>query len=410
MMMKTLLFVLTLTLGYQIAPSTGFIPNKLVETAARALSFSLEDAITHEDMTRSAHLEVAAEVLRDNPNPSDRQESSQRLSALSDDFDEDDLITAYYGYHDHTRIDEFENAIEAIEEANSDTDFGEEEYVAAAHFDSEQFESGQSRLINLRNSIISSIMAGDVGKAREDTGRFLHALQDFYSHTNWIENDNQAPNPVLGQPDQKIENTAGPTQQTCTDCVEKGWLLTYYECNDNIDPYLITNQILTSGYAQDQTDDTGRVINKPIGKCSHGGYSIDATRDTSARGGINKDGPYYRTSPHHYLHYEAVAVAQQATIDMFRDVRTAVNNDQLFGTYLGVFLSQAAVESMALGNGLNLQPMKTRRKQLPTADESLLLQYAKQVNGKYLYIVHTCSWRKTVINNTASIRVQSCSS
>ena len=371
-------------LGYQIAPSTGFIPTKLLEIAARALSFSFEDAITHEDMTRNAILEVAAEVLRDNPNPSDHQGSSQRLSTLSD-FDEEDLITAYYGYHDHARIREFENAVEEIEEANSDTDFGDEQYVAAAHFNSEQFESGQNRLIILRHSIIASIIAGDVSIAREDTGRFLHALQDFYSHTNWIENGNRAPNPMLGQPNQRIENTASPTQQTCTDCVEKGLFLKYYECNDNINSYLITNQILTSGYADDQTDDTGRVIDKPSGKCSHGGFSIDSTRDTFARGGINKDGPYYRTSPHHYLHYEAVAVAQQATVDMFRDVREEVNNDQLFGTYLGVFLSQAAMESMALGNGVNIIPMKTRQKRLPTADELLLLQYAEQVNGKYLY-------------------------
>ena len=195
-------FVLMLMLGYQIAPSTGFIPTKVLEIASKVLSFSLEDAITHEEMTRSALLEVAAEVLWDNPNPSDHQGSSQRLSTLSD-FDEENLITAYYGYHDHTRIDAFESAIEAIEEANSNTDFGEEEKIAAAHFDSEQFESGQNRLINLRHSIISSITVGDVNKAREDTGRFLHALQDFYSHTNWIENGNRVPNPVLGQPNKR---------------------------------------------------------------------------------------------------------------------------------------------------------------------------------------------------------------
>ena len=41
---------------------------------------------------------------------------------------------------------------------------------------------------------------------------------------------------------------------------------------------------------------------KPYGKCSHGGL-IDP-RDTFARGGINKDGPYYRTSSHWYLYYE----------------------------------------------------------------------------------------------------------
>lgn len=337
--MVALAFVLMLTLGYQTAPSAGFIPTKLLEIAARALSFSFEDAITHEDMTRSAILDVAAEVLRDNPNPSDSQGSSQRLSILSTDFDEKGLITAYYGYHDHTRIGAFEDAVEAIEKGNSNTDSGEEKKLAAAHFDSEEFESGQNRLINLRHSIISSIMTGNVVKAREDTGRFLHALQDFYSHSNWIENGNRAPNPALGQPNQRIGNVASPTQQTCVDCVKKGLIFKYYECNDNIVQSLKKQGTLTSGYVKGQ-------IPKPYGKCSHGGVG-DSTRNTFARGGINKDGPYYKTSPHHYLYDEAVAVAQQASVDMFRAIRRDVNNDQLFGAYLGVFQSQATIESSA---------------------------------------------------------------
>ena len=384
-MMKTtvaIVFVSMLILGYQVDHSVGFIPTSLLETASKALSLSLEDALNHKEMTRNALLEVAAEVLRDNPNPSDAQ-SSQRLSVLSS-LDEESLITAYYGYHDHTRIGAFENAIEAIQEANSDTDFGEEKEVAAAHFDSEQFESGQNRLINLRQSIISLIMVGNVVKAREDTGRFLHALQDFYSHSNWIENGNRAPNPVLGQPNQQIDNIVSPTQQTCTDCVEKGWLISkYYECNDNIDHRLIRDGTLTSGYYGGTTDDTGREIQKLNGKCSHGG-NLDSTRNTFARGGINKDGPYYMTSPHHYLHFEAAAVAQQATIDVLHDVRRTVNNDQLFGTYLGVFLSQAAMEHMALGNGVKL-PIRNQPKQL-AMPEILLLQYAKQIYGKQHFI------------------------
>ena len=35
------------------------------------------------------------------------------------------------------------------------------------------------------------------------------------------------------------------------------------------------------------------------------------------------------------------------------------------------------------GNGINLVQMKPRMKRLPTDDELLLLQYAKQMNGKY---------------------------
>ena len=379
-MMLGMIFIATLlVLDCQIAPSAAFIPNKIYEIAAKALSLSLKDAITHEDMTRSALLKVAAEVLRDNPLPSDPRGSSRRLSSIStSSLDEDGLITAYYGRHDHALIGTFENAIAAVEEANANTDLKDEKYLAAAHFDSEQFESGQNRLISLRQSVISSIMVGDVTKAREDTGRFMHALQDFYSHTNWIENGNRSPNPVLGQPNQRIENTVSPSQQTCTDCERKGWLLKYYKCNDNIVESLRVNGLLTSGYAVDQRDSEGTVIVKPNGKCSHGGF-IDPTQDSPALGGINKDGPYFRTSPHHYLYDEAVAVAQQATVDMLRDVRSAVKNDQLFGAYLGVLLGQAAMESMKNGH-INPLPIKSQRpKRLP---ERLLLLYAEQIQGK----------------------------
>ena len=327
-----------------LGPAEGFIPNTLVMTGTKALSFSFEDAITHEDMTRTAHLEVAAEVLLDNPNPSDRQGSTQRLAALSS-LDEEGLITAYYGHNYGDKIHDFEHAVEAMQNGNSNTDFSSEEKgLAAAHFDSEAFESGQDRLIALRQSVVSSIHAGDYDTARTDTGRMFHALQDFYSHTNWIENGNRAPNPALGQPNQRISNTAGPNQQTCTDCVKKGFFTHYYECRDNIIKSLIRNGILTSGYADGQTDSNGNVIEKPSGKCSHGGF-IDPSRKTFAQGGINKDGPYYRTSPHHYLHDEAIAVAQQATIDMLRDLRRDMNNDRLFGEYLGVFQSQATIEN-----------------------------------------------------------------
>ena len=372
-----MVFMLILILGYQVAPSAGFIPNKQLAMIAKTISYSLEDAITHEEMTRNSILEVADEVLRDSPNPSDSLGSSRRLSALLS-LDEESLITAYYGQNDQDRIEAFKNAIEAVVKANSGVDFGGEKDLAAAHFDSEQLENGQYRLINLRQSVLSSIMVGDFIKARQDTGRFLHALQDFYSHTNWIENGNRAPYHVLGRPNQRIANIASPTQQTCRNCElrKKFGLIRYYECRDNIDQRLKMNGILTSGYGDDQTDNEGRVIQKPRGKCSHGGVT-DTKRDTFATGGINKDGPYFRTSPHHYLYAEAVAVAQQATADMFRDVRRVVNNDQLFGAYLGVFLSQADIESMG-----NL-PMRSQTEQLLVVPE-VLLQYATQINSKYM--------------------------
>ena len=77
-----------------------------------------------------------------------------------------------------------------MREATADVDFPPEKTLAAAHFDSEQFASGQDRLIALRQSVVSSIQTGNYDVARRDTGRMFHTLQDFYSHTKWIENGN----------------------------------------------------------------------------------------------------------------------------------------------------------------------------------------------------------------------------
>ena len=52
-------------------------------------------------------------------------------------------------------------------------------------------------------------------------------------------------------------------------------------------------------------------------------------------------------SPHYYLHFEAAAVAQRATIDMLHNLRRDVNNDQKFGEYLGVFESRTSAERSA---------------------------------------------------------------
>ena len=113
------------------------------------------------------------------------------------------------------------------------------------------------------------IKSGDYDAARKlkDSGRMFHTLQDFYSHSNWIENGNEAPNPVLGQPGQRIENIASPTQQTCLDnCVLKrgkyNKYLNYYDCHNNIVESLKINKILTSGYVSDSMDSEGKEIKK----------------------------------------------------------------------------------------------------------------------------------------------------
>lgn len=73
-------------------------------------------------------------------------------------------------------------------------------------------------------AVIGSVMNGteDLSQARQLLGQLLHTLQDFYSHSNWIELGKKTINERLGlQLD--IGPVASPNQSTCRSqgCVTK---------------------------------------------------------------------------------------------------------------------------------------------------------------------------------------------
>ena len=304
-------FLLTyaILVGWTVNPSTGFVPTKFLAYVLNGLSFSFDSTTTHRDMTRSATLEVAYDILIDNGN----RESSQRIAAIRNDLTEENLITAYYGERRRGVETSFENAIKTIKDANSDVDLGAEGKIAKAHFDAETFQAGQNRLVELRQTIVSQILKENYPVARRETGRMLHTLQDFYSHSNWIENGNRQPYMILGKENARPRNIANPTRQTCSNCRETGTVIVgrilaffdgfqsahkYYSCPDNIESSLRSSEILTSGYHGGQINDNRQEITKPSGKCSHGGF-LDSTSDNFAKGGINKDSPFEKWSPHY---------------------------------------------------------------------------------------------------------------
>lgn len=92
--------------------------------------------------------------------------------------------------------------------------------------------------------------------------------------------------------------------------------------------------VLTSGYYTGSHYFNRQIIVKPRGKCSHGGF-LDSTSDLSASGGINKDSPNEKWSPHYYHHSMAAQMAVEATIDILQEMRKDVNNDTLFAELLG---------------------------------------------------------------------------
>ncbi|XP_068697149.1 von Willebrand factor A domain-containing protein 7-like [Montipora foliosa] len=225
----------------------------------------------------------------------------------------------------------FLTALNEIQSANVEVDSFPLNKSASVHFDAEQLKEGSERIIKLRQELITSLLNGEkLQHARNLAGIALHTLQDFYSHSNWIELGHREVYDVLVQPGSEIPSKfiAGPMEATCKSCsLELGL------CKNNLNTFK-----LTSGYR------SGQDIEKPknVGKCSHGG-KLDESRLEPAVGGINKDSASYIESPHANLHNIAADLAIEATSLFVTGIREAVG-DVIFAK----FLNMNSARSLAL--------------------------------------------------------------
>ena len=106
--------------------------------------------------------------------------------------------------------------------------------LPSAHFDSETFAQSNQRVMELRNKGMTNKMPilnsfrfdflviadvrdpnNDLEKARGRMGDLLHTLQDFYSHSNWVEMGQTGVNEKIGI-EQNIGRIAAPNEATCT--------------------------------------------------------------------------------------------------------------------------------------------------------------------------------------------------
>jgi len=90
------------------------------------------------------------------------------------------------------------------------------------HFDDENFFNSNGRLIDMKAKVVTALFENDVALARELLGRALHTLQDFYSHSNWVELGMKDISQNLGKtwplemaPAAEID----PLIPTCKDCM-----------------------------------------------------------------------------------------------------------------------------------------------------------------------------------------------
>ena len=202
------------------------------------------------------------------------------------------------------------DVLEEIVLGNGNTDYFNSS-VAAAHFDDESFWGGQTLLQQKVNSIKSCMSASNVSCARRVLGQALHTIQDFYSHSNWVETHGQyIIFQGLGTGGTPPDGIASKRDKTCYPCSSGDG------CQDNL-----VDQKWTSGYFSLLPN----LFLKPSDKCSHGG-SKDFTRLLSAKGGINKD---QRSSPHGFLHFKAAEDAKDATKLFLRTVQAAITAPQI---------------------------------------------------------------------------------
>ncbi|XP_010777135.1 von Willebrand factor A domain-containing protein 7-like [Notothenia coriiceps] len=177
------------------------------------------------------------------------------------------------------------------------------------HFDDETFQGGRDVITAGVAAVKASVKQESFVAGRWNLGQVFHTLQDFYSHSNWVELGNKSPYSTLISPDQPLENLAGLSVPTCRNC-------TGGTCENNLLPDLLQQGLLTSGYFNLFSPA------KPTGKCSHGG-SFDRTSRKDPVGGINKDD---LGSSHGSLHPKAADLAVNATMELLEDVRVAVGD------------------------------------------------------------------------------------
>ncbi|KAK9981269.1 hypothetical protein ABG768_000822 [Culter alburnus] len=121
--------------------------------------------------------------------------------------------------------------------------FVDSDFMSSAphHFNNEAFIEGRNLIIQGIAAIKANVRTDNLQSARETLGRVCHTLQDFYSHSNWVELGYKSPYANLIRPDLNIENIAGVAMPTCSDCASG-------TCPKQLLPAILKGKFLTSGY------------------------------------------------------------------------------------------------------------------------------------------------------------------
>ncbi|MDR2173249.1 MAG: hypothetical protein LBE32_03460 [Burkholderiales bacterium] len=246
-----------------------------------------------------------------------------------------DEIYAVYGYGPSGTpyTTNMRNVRDTIANNNASVDSGERKALPIWHCDDERLSECSSIVKSQADDGVNDIRKAFFDEARKKIGRATHTLQDFYSHSNWVEMKGSVVNPEMGYG--YLSNLADAKEQTCTPSTVPSWAGSAIACSYmGSGSILVDTGKLTSGYFV-----TGSVT-LPPGKCSHGGSLDGGLLGPDLRDGINKDSSacWFGTlviSPHSTYHHAAAIAAKRATVEYFQKIRAAVNDEELFKQFLG---------------------------------------------------------------------------
>ena len=81
----------------------------------------------------------------------------------------------------------FLKVVNNIQIATASVDFSSDtKDLPYAHFDAEAFLESNERVIEFRRQVSFDVKYNDFDDARKKSGQILHTIQDFYSHSNWV--------------------------------------------------------------------------------------------------------------------------------------------------------------------------------------------------------------------------------
>lgn len=180
------------------------------------------------------------------------------------------------------------------------------------HFDDERFLVGQSILLQAKDQIILQLRDqafgnGDIvrqnqliNSSAEILGNSLHTLQDYYSHSNWVEQGNHGINPNLGV---KGKLLYAPSGEICS------------ESAPGLYPH-------TSGdYLASGVTDCFSICHARLNKCAHGNVLTSSEllvlcplTSIDPNCGINKDRGFRKN------HVAAYNLAREHTAKFVKDI------------------------------------------------------------------------------------------